>query len=322
MIPQKSAIPGLLFGDSQQFDVPLPKGQLLSGLVLSVQYTDTVTVASAAARTYGSPLSEFFIIGDGGKAIINLRPQTALKIAQLYEQAALGSIVNPPTSLATGAQVGTIDLPIMFAEPFADRGLATLLPTWLYDNILFRARWGSHANVYQGGTGALSLGAGQQVQLSGIAAQSDFSKLGDPFVWAKKLSRQLLGYQEVAAPGAVNAQFSIPLPRTADYRSLIIETEDANGQPTDNIINTITLLVDNTVRQFNVVPYTSQRAENAKVFGVQAMPTGLVILEFAEDRDITHLLQARRMTDLQLVLDVKATAGTIRVSHNRIEAFS
>jgi hypothetical protein len=319
MIPNKFQIPGLAFSENATTEVRIPKGLLLQGLVLSGSYTDTLSVAATSAKTRGVPIKNVSIIADGGKVLMSARPQDLIREAEIFEQTALAAIAAPPTAVAIGAQTGTFDIPLFFAEPFANDGMVSALPTWLYDEIVLRVDWGGHSQLYVGGTGVVSIAAGQSIQLTGLGVQDDFNKLGDPYVWGRRLSRALRSYKEVAAPGAANTQFTIELPRTADVRSLVIVAEDANGVPVDTIINSATLELDNSVRLYNQVPYRMLRAENAKVFGV-AMPPGVAILEFAEDRDISDILQATKLSALNLILDVNNPAGTIRVYQKRFES--
>lgn len=318
MITNKFRIPGLVFVENGTREVNIPKGMLLQSLLISGAYTDTVSSAATAAKTYGVPIKLISLIGDGGKVLHSWRPGDIAREAVIYEQASLADILSPPTATTAAAHTGTFDLELLFMEPFSNAGIATALPTWMYDNLVLRVDWGGHDEVYQGGAGAVTIESGQSIDVAGVGITEDFSKMGNPFEWAKRLGRALRSFKEVATADA-DANFTIDLPRTADIRSLVLVTEDSNGQPTNAVINKVSLLIDNTVSQYNQVNGRQLRANNAKVFGV-SMPTGVYVLEFAEDQDISHILEATKMTALQLVLDVSGTDGTIRVAQKRIEA--
>jgi hypothetical protein len=325
MLPNKFAINGLVFSENNTTEVRLPKGMLLSELLLSGSYTDTIAGASAtAAKTYGAPIKTISLVADGGKVLHTARPADLIREGQIYEQCFITDINAPPTVLTVGAQTGSFDIPLPFVEPFANQGYTTALPTFIYDELILRVEWGSHAQIYQPGasTGIVTIAATQSINVTGIAMQENFVPLGDPFVWGRKLSRSLRSFKEVALPGAAQTNFTIDLPRTADIRSLLITFEDANSQPSDALCNFVTLEVDNNLRQFNTMLYRALRSNNSKVFGMigTGMPKGCCVLDFAEDRDITKILEATKMTALNLILDVPATAGTVRVFQKRIES--
>lgn len=319
MIPNKFRIPGLTFAENDTRRVKIPSGMLLESLVLSIGFTDTISSAATAARTYGVPIKKISLIVDGGKVLHSWRPSDLVREAQIYEQSALADLIAPPTALTAAAHTGTADIPLLFKEPFSNAGAATNLPTWLYDEVILEVEWGGHAECYQGGAGTVTIGSTQSVDVTAIGVTQDFSSLGDPYTWARKLGRTLRGYKEVDAPESADSEFIVELPRTADFRSILIVTEDANGHAANTIVNAVTLQVDNNLNQFNRVPARMLRADNAKVFGV-SMPTGTHVLEFAEDMDISNILEATRMTALNLILDVTSTAGTIRVAYKRIES--
>lgn len=318
MLPNKRRVEGLTFSENATTEVRLPRGFLETGLVLSVAFTDTISVIATAARARGTPIKSISVVADGGKVLQSYRPSDAIRHAEIYEQTALANICAPPTLLTVAAHTGTCDIPILFAEPFAgDDGILTALPSWIYDELILRVEWGGHAQLYVGGTGVVTV---QSLTVTANGVQADFSNVGEPAaVWGRKMGRSVTGFREVAAPAAVNTDFQFELPRTADIRSLMIVTEDANGQPVETILSAVTLEINNSLRQFARVPARMLRSENAKVFGV-SMPTGTYLLEFAEDQVIGDVLEAGQMTALNLILDVAAVAGTIRVARRTIEA--
>ncbi len=317
MISNKRAIVGLNFVENGTTEVRIPKGFLERGLVLSGVGLDTISGAGSAVRARGAPIKSISIIGDNGKVLQVVRPHDVLVEAELYEQTALSSMVSPPASAAIGAQAFNFQLHLLFQEPFSgDQGARTALPTWTYDNLILRVEWGGHAELVVGGAGVVTI---SRLSLTADGIQEDFSSLGDPFVWGKRLSKAVKGFKEVATGGAANSKFPIELPRTADFRSIVLVALDANGVPTNGLINAITLRVNNTVSQFAEVDGASLRSDNAKVFGVN-MPPGVYVLEFAEDQDISRILEATKFTALDLQIDINAVANSqVRVYEKMIE---
>jgi len=319
MLPNKRRLEGLEYSAGNTREVRLAKGFLEEGLMLSGTYTSTVTTDATAVRAYAMPIQQIQLVADGGKVLHSVRPADLVIEQLIYEQAAVADMLTPPDTftIVGGPYSCAFQLLLPFREPFAREGRITNLPSWIYDELLLRVQWGDHAQVFVGGVGSTVMDTLSVVQ-AGI--QDDFSALGDPFVWGRKLLRSLRSYREVASAAVADQQFTVELPRTADYRSIVIVTEDSDGEPVGTIVNSVTLEIDNTLRQYSLVPQATMRQDNGKIFGV-SMPAGVQVLEFAEDEDIIppNILEATKMTSLNLILDKAAIAGTIRVFMKRIE---
>jgi hypothetical protein len=317
MITTKRTYP-LAFIENGITEIKLPRNHVeLHGMV-SVKYADNVTVAGTAVRARGSPIKRISLIGDNGKVLHSIKPQDAIRKAEIYEQTALAQLVT----VAAGAGIAnntnlTADIPLFFRQPFAENGDLTSLPTWIYDELTLRIEWGGHAEVIVGGTGAVTVATGDATfTLMGAA---DFGRIADPIAFGRSLGVSVDRYKEAATGGAAATEFTIELPTTADVRALLVVAEDANGEPTNALINKITLLENNTVRVYSGVAARALRADNARVFGV-GMPPGTYVLEFAEDMDIASIYGATAKDDLDLVLDVAAVAGAVvRVHQITIE---
>lgn len=323
MIPNKRERVGLTYSENNTTEVKLAKGFLETGVILAGAYVATVATDATSVRQYATPIKRISLIGDGGKVIHSVKPADLIAEGLIYEQAPLAGILSKPSGITAvgGPYAGSFAIRLSFEEPFASKGDVTMLPTWMYDELTLRVEWGSHAELYVGGTGSVAMASPPTVVQDGV--EDDFSELGDPFVWGGQLLRALRSYKETAVAAAADGAFTIELPRTADYRSILIVTEDANGEPVGTILNKATLLVNNNQRQLSNVPALSLRQDNATLFGV-TMPTGYHVVEFAEDGDIIPpaILPARQFTALDLVLDKAAVAGTIRAYFKRIETFS
>lgn len=316
MITTKRTYP-LAFIENGITEIKLPRNHVeLHGMV-SVAYSDNVTVAGTAVRARGTPIKRISLIGDNGKVLHSIKPQDAIRKAEIYEQTATSLLVTPPAGFGIAVHTGSADIPLFFRQPFADNGDLTALPTWIYDELTLRIEWGGHAELIVGGTGAVSVAVGASTfTLMGAA---DFGRIADPIAFGRSLGVSVDRYKEAATGGGAATEFTIELPTTADVRALLVVAEDANGQPTDALINKITLLENNTVRVYSSVAARALRADNARVFGV-AMPPGTYVLEFAEDMDIASIYGATAKDDLDLVLDVAAVAGAVvRVHQITIE---
>lgn len=314
MLPNDRRVEGFTFSENGTTSTKLPKGLLERGLLITGAGILTISGAGSAVRTRGTPIRRIALHADNGVVLHSVVPSDLIREAELYEQTALSALVSPPPAATVAAHAFSFAIPLMFVEPFAAMGNVTALPTWVYQELTLVIDWGSHAQLVVGGAGAITTMA---VALTALGAESDFSGMGDARVWGRDMGRSMRSYVQVAAPGAASQEFAIEIARTADIRSLIIVTEDANGVPTDGILNDVTLQIDNIRRQFSRVPIAAIKVNNSKVFGI-APPVGTYVLEFADDRDIANVLEATRMSDLRLILNTTAVAGTIRVFQKRL----
>jgi hypothetical protein len=323
VIPNKREKVGLAFVENATTEVKLAKGFLETGIILSGNYIATLTTGATAVREYAVPIKSISLIGDGGKTIAAVKPADLIAEALIYEQAPLSAILTKPAAFGIAAHPGSFAIRLSFEEPNASHGDVTMLPTWMYDELTLRVEWGSVAEVFVlgAGVGSVAMAVAPSVVQDGV--EDDFSGLGDPFAWGARLLRALRSYKEAVVTAVADTEHTIELPRTADYRSIVIVTEDANGEPVATILNKVTLLVNNNQRQLSKVPAAALRQDNATLFGVP-MPTGYHVVEFAEDGDIIPpaILPARQFTALDLVLDKAAVAGKIRAYFKRIETFS
>lgn len=314
MLTAKRSFP-IAFIENGVTEAKLTRGMVMFGLVLSVVYSVTLTGAATSVRALALPIKRLSLIGDNGKVLHSIVPADAITKARLYEQTPLAALLTPPTVTTTGTQSGEAHLPLFFKQAFADNGDLTSLPTFAYDDLTLRVEWGSVAELFVGGVGSVAVTVGNSTFTQLDAA--DFP-MPDPIALARSLGVSVDRYKQAAATGVANREFPISVPVTADIRAIILTTEDANGEPTNAILNTVTLLENNSVRVYSNVPAKTLRADNAKIYG-GTMPTGVCVIEFAEDGDISDIYAATKKDTVDLLLDVAAVAGNIRAHFVTIE---
>jgi len=124
-------------------------------------------------------------------------------------------------------------------------------------------------------------------------------------------SRQQVSVQGPTAPTAAgNLDFIITSQGPA-YRGIAISFRSGNTAPNDaagddTICNNISLIADNAVRYLDQEPYGQIQQENKAVFLMQSSwPAGWVVLDFAKDKTLAHLLytQTRKQLILRLNLN-------------------
>lgn len=314
MLTAKRSFP-ITFQENGVTEAKLTRGMVMLGLLLSVVYTATVTGAATSVRAAAMPIKSVSLIGDNGKVLHSIKGADLVAKARILEQTALAALIVPPSGVAVAAYTAEAHLPIFFAQAFADNGDLTALPSYAYDDLTLRVEWGSHSEVFVGGAGSVAVAVGDasftQLDAAGFP-------IADPQALARSLGVSVDRYKTQVAPAVATQELTISVPTTADIRAIMITAEDANGEPTNAIVNKITLLENNTTRVYSRVPWKSLRADNAKIYGV-TMPTGVAVIEFAEDRDIRDIYEATLKDNVDLVLDVSAVAGSIRAHFITIE---
>ena len=310
MITAKRSYP-IAFLENGTTEAKITRGLLMLGLMLSVVYSANVTGAGTAVRAISLPIKRVTVIGDNGRVLHSIKAADAVNKARIYEQTALANLLSPIPSAAIANTAGNeANVPILFAQPFAANGTLTALPSFAYDDLTLRVEWGSVAELMTGApTGVVSAvaGAATFTQLEAAGAV-----IANPRALARTLGVSVDRYKEQAVAAVALSELTVSIPVTADLRAILITTEDATGEQVNTILDKVTLLENNTTRVYSSVPQKTLRSDNAKVFGV-AMPPGVSVIEFAEDRDITNIYSATRKDNVDLVFSTLAVAGTIRM---------
>ena len=313
----KRATP-FVFTDGQQVDVPLTRGMLDYGLLISVPYQDVITVGATATRIVATPIRQIQVLGEGGKVLHSISGVDAINKARVFELTPLAELTAPPTTLTAGTYTGIAHIPIMFAQPRAagPNKDDTILPTYDYQNLVCRITCGSHTDVYRGGTGTLSAtGTCTVTQLE--AAGVPLTKANGTGI-ARRLRVSVDRPLTLVAPGVVSSKTKLEIGTQSDIRAIMITTEDANGDQTNVLFSALTLKEDNSTELYSGTLATAIRADNAKVYGA-VMPTGVYLIDFCEDMDCDDPYRATQKLRLDAFFDFLAVNGNVRVNLITIE---
>ena len=306
----------------------LTPGLVLQGFVLSVFYTVNVTGAGLAVRTRSVPIRRIALKA-GNKYIKIIKAVDALTYAQLVAGNAMGAMVVPANGAAVAFYGGLeAHIPIYFCEPFAENGDLTAMPSWAYQDLIVEVEWGDVTDLFtDGGTLAGAI-AFDGAALSGIA-QLEVANLnvGNGVSFAKAAQVSVERYVEAQQGAVANLELELPLlngPRQIDrIRSIQITQElTSNGEPTASIIKSVSLKENNSTLLYTKVPRQTLVEENVRIYRQSpAGPGGAVLMiEFAEDKNIASVYNAADKRALSLVLETAAVAGNIRAAMRIIEA--
>lgn len=303
----------------------ITKGMIEQGVLISVLYSVNVTGAGAAVRARSLPIRRISLIGDNNKTLQAWYARDLIAIAQIFEQTPLGALLVPASAAALANYTNLeAHVPLKFEQMRAKDSDRTALPTYAYQNLTLAIEWGNVADLFtDGGTlaGAITFTAN-----GATVTQLDYADVVIPNAnVARSIARQMdvsVGrYLELVQGAVANAAAEIDLGTTADIRGLLLASElTSTGEPTNTIVNSVTLKEDRTLDVIAGVPWASLRAENSKHFGL-TMPAGYAVIDFADDGDARRqsIYRATQKAKVQQLFNTAAVAGTVRVALLTIE---
>lgn len=297
----------------------LTPGQLEEGVLISVLYSANVTAVGTAVRTYSMPVRRISLVA-GSTTLQQWRASDLIRIAQIFEQTPIGALLVPASGVAIANYTNLeAHIPLMFRQPGrGDKNDATSIPTWAYkkgvNDLQLVIEWGSVTDLLTGApTGAVTFTA-----RGATVTQLDYADVAipgnDSMAFARQFPVNLSSYKELVQLAVANTEAEIDIGTLVNIRALMIVTElTSTGEPTNTLVNKITLKEDNSLNVHENLPWASIRADNAKHFGL-TLPTGVAILDFAEDGDIFKIYRAQQKQSVKMILDTAAVAGTVRVA--------
>lgn len=315
MFPARRSFPIVpLPVDGGTSDYKVTRGMIQAGIVITGNYSVNVTTAGAAVRTYAMPIRRVILKDGAGVAIHTWRARDLVALTQIVEQQPIGSQITPPSGFAIANYANlAFYVTLMFEQFKSDVGDMTALPTFAdqYQDMLLTIEWGSVTDILTGTP------VGPVTFTSAFATQLDYADaiIPDRRKLIQTMPVSFTQYKEYQQAAAVAAQdLDIELDRSANYRAMMIVTEDANGEPTNGLIDKVTLYEDNSLGVYNKVPWATLRSNNGRHFGL-TMPTGYAILDFGEDGHIgiNEIYRATQKNKVTVRLDTLALIGTVRV---------
>jgi len=305
----------LAFTENVAVDTEIKRGPMFDKLIIDVPWTSTVTADATAVRTRGAPIKTISFIGDANKTYYSAKLQDIIRMQEIFKAASLAQILTSPSGVtaAGGPYTGRVKLTIPFTSPHADMGELTSLASWrISKDPKLRIEWGSHAQVYRGGTGSTAVTSGlahvMLVSVSGFAvpAGMNVNEYGD------SLGVKVETYDEKTYTAA-NAALKQEVPTTADLRAIVITGEDNNGDPLSEAeMAKISFdLKENTYSTVQAgINLGTLRAQNVEDYGFSsALPPGTAVLDFADDKDILNLYLATTKASVDLVFNVAVPAA-------------
>lgn len=304
----------------------LSPGMVESGFTISAPYSANVTAVGLAVRVYPLPVRRVIVADKFGNTLHIWRARDLVPFAQIYEQTPLAAQFTGPSGFAIANYTGLIcHLHLTFDQIgpkiSPEDGMRTGLPTFAYgkDGLLVTVEWGSVTDLLTGTpTGTITFGPASAAAGAPIIEQIDYAdlRIPNPRQFASQMDIAVNRYKEISqAAATANAALELPLDTDANIRALMLIQETANGEPTETLVDTVTMTEDNVLSPYVNRPWATIKAENAKHFGL-TMPTGIVVIDFAEDGNVDRdaIYRAVDKNKVSLFFKTEAVIGTVRAA--------
>lgn len=289
----------------------LPRAMLYQGVVLSGNYTDTLSVAATSVKTYGVPIDRIDVVAENGITLHSIRPTDLVREKQTEAGQPLASMLVPPTVVTATANAGSHQIPLTFQLDDCRDGQDFMLPAWRFEQVQVLVYFtNTHANIYTGGTGVVTY---QSLSLSYRAVVDLPARMiADPNSIVRETELLLRSFKERDQAAVADQEFLIELPRSHDILRVYIITEDASRDPVATILNDVSLVENGQVRRLSKVPAAALRSIGSE-WQQATLPTGWHVIDFTQPSD-THkaALEAGKLNSLDLLLNVAAVAGKVR----------
>lgn len=309
--------------------VKLTRGMVQQGIVLSVPYSVNVTGAGAAVRTYSMPIRRITLVGSGRSGgDVTLQSWLApdlIRLAQIFEQTPIGGLLVPASAAAIANYTALeAHVPLSFEQSLVKNGDKFALPTFGYTDLTLTIEWGTVSNLFTTGgalAGTITFTPKSSTSPGVTVTQADYAGLNirtaeQAAAVARAMPRSIGRYADNTQTAAANTEFAVDLgsPPPQNIRAIMLVAElTSTGEPTNTLVNTVSVKEDNTNFVHTSVPWSTLRARNARRFGV-TMPVGVAVMDFAEDgdADIAKIYQAVTRSNVKIVADTAAVAATLR----------
>lgn len=284
----------------QRESVKIDRYNLLAATILTVFGEVNVSVAGTPVALGVLAYIRAVTMYLGTVPIVNLTGRDLYEYLKAFGHTA-------PVTVDPGAGTGVKPFSATFRIPHASlhaaNGILSALPTWAYPEITLEVEYGALADLYTGGTATLqNLGARVNLDAYMPSQAEAAALLSNPAMYA--VHRITAKQRQVTAS---EDHFKLELSRGVGKRGFLIRTTDA-GVAVDTTIDEFSVVKDR-VPEVHRQDWDRLKEQNQGVYEL-AMSTGVAVLDFAEDKDITEILDARNADALDIDAKVVLGGGT------------
>lgn len=291
----------------------LPRKYPMRALELDVNGAFTIaTLGSPVLRTGGAcgaafrPVRRIEVIANGKDTVKSISG-TAIAMKSVFLRSSQRSYL--PDITGTGAKVVGGTLLVPFAMPRSVRPGDTLLPSGRLSTLDLRVTFGTEADLFSTAPTSVT-GFTMPIEVHVAEAIRKDSK-AEPYSTYKEL------YIEKSVTVS-STQFQILLPVGNRYRGFMIESE-SDGEGVDTILNGVEIRSGTDV----FFKETADAIRGANVIEHDLKDTTLTgyhYIELCPDRQLVDTLDARGLSELEMVLDVAhpGTADIVRIYPDEI----
>lgn len=281
--------------------VPIPLGATLQAIILRL--TGTLTVATTAATVLDeSPLGylkQIDLLLGGSFPLRSLDGRAAYRRAH-FQQGTAPRLTAP--SGAVGSSSFLAEVPINIYQPDLLSALARAF--WLDTRFLNRAELVINVGAAQD---VATPGGGGSVSLSNVSIDVLVQEVVDAGGLLSRMQEVRAVVRSVSSTGVLDLD---PFAGAGvAYRGFLIHAvsgnADANrGTGDDTIISTVTLRDSRGRRYLDEVPWEVIRAETKYTYGLESLPSGYGLVDFAKAHTLEDILQTRGLQNVQMSLRI------------------
>lgn len=117
-------------------------------------------------------------------------------------------------------------------------------------------------------------------------------------------------YQEVTVAGSGNLE--VLLPDKTEIKTIAVRVID-NSVRSDTLVTNVQVQGNNGTRIVRDMPFEALQMSNKELYGVEAIETGIAIVEFDPDGDLEEIFSTLEVNNPKLVLTCGSPTGTAKV---------
>lgn len=304
--------------NSQEERTRLPLGASILGYRL--RFTGTLTVGVAAATILeDSPLGYLRNIQlvVGGSFPLRVHDARFVNFWNRLQYGAPNRITAP--SGAVGASNFTAEVIVSLEQPdlLAALGLKRgfILDSRPLGSLELVVTPGVDADVATPGGGGTAVLSALSIQITEMAAQDVAGVLSRMQIARIQQAISATGSQDLPLmPGAGVAYRAFALHFTSGNADPIRATSD------DTVLTDLTVIDSRGVRYLDAVPYEQLRAQNKRTYGLETIPAGFVVADFAQDHTLDDLLFTFGIQNVTVRMNVGAAPANTFVQAYPINA--
>lgn len=314
----------IAYSKNNPIALELPNALLAKAILVRITGNLVVGVANAANIFAEAPLGlikRIEVVADRRKYLVSLSGRDLYRLNHFMHNKAME---NSPPAATTGTKAFACTLVIDHeALNFLDASESLFDPR-LYKKVELVITWGSETDIATagGGGGTIAIDAATAASVSVVQTAEGVNQT---------LFDHSLSFDERSIAASSQA-LEIEIPQNGLLAGVLIRTDRDAGAgagpvPVDDLINTISLVSDTTVRHVDRIKWADLQRQNVGDFKLDGAAVlgnqipGYAYLALDDNHQFSSILNINALNKAKLAFDVTRTSGTeiLRVSYDFYE---